>query len=190
MKSFVPFIIIAICVGMYFMYISPLITDIEGLRAKKAEYVGVLEKAKDVKIKRDAALQAYNNIPEEDISKLDKIVPTKFDGVRMLNDLSVAVSRYGLTLMDFSTNQSGVASRDSSASGTDPGQHNVVGVNVRIVGPYDQFIRFLKDVETNLQLVDVTGISITAGSSSNNNQKVQDNNSLQYVLEFNTYSLK
>jgi len=58
-------------------------------------------------------------------------------------------------------------------------------VTFRLIGQYDKFIKFLTDVESSLRLIDVTKLSIkTVGG-----QRATDD-SLEYSLEMNTYSLK
>ncbi|KKR45028.1 MAG: hypothetical protein UT81_C0024G0004 [Parcubacteria group bacterium GW2011_GWA2_40_14] len=48
MKNLAPFIIIAISLGMYFLYVSPTMADIRLLSAKKSEYTNVLLKSKEL----------------------------------------------------------------------------------------------------------------------------------------------
>ena len=79
MKSFLPFIIIAVCVAMYFMYISPTWAKDQTLMAQKAEYTNVLDKIKELTAERDKAIAEYNSISPEDIDKLNKLIPAKFD---------------------------------------------------------------------------------------------------------------
>src|SRR3990167_2596777 len=93
MKSSLPFIIIAICIGLYFLYISPTITDVQALRDQKAEYTNVLEKVQEIKEMRDAVSATYNNIPSADLNRLSKIVPERFNSTLLANDLNNLASK-------------------------------------------------------------------------------------------------
>lgn len=189
MKAFLPFIVIGICVGIYFLYINPTISDISMLSVKKTEYESVLEKAKELKVKRDAAGNAYNNIPAEDISRLDKVIPNTFDSVLLANDINTMASKYAVVLKDFKTNES-ITGDAHDITETDQNNNNpykTITITMRLVGQYEQFLLFLKDVELNLRLIDVGTLSIKPPAS----QKTGENsNILEYSLEVFTYSLK
>ncbi len=180
-----PFIIIALCVGMYFLYISPMLGDIDERRGKLAEYRSALEQTKELKIQRDAAISAYNNIGETDIARLNKIIPEKFEGVLFVNDINAIASRNGIKMSEFKTNETQTPSRNTSTVETNGKSYKVVTVSLKLTGQYDQFIKFLKEIESSLQLIDVNTLSIASGKV----QKATDNN-LDYSVEINTYSLK
>lgn len=180
-----PFIIIALCGTMYFLYISPTLADIDERRGKLAEYRNALEQTKELKIQRDNAITASNNIGEADLARLSRIIPEKFDGVLFVNDINAIATRNGVKMSDFSTNETETASRDVSAEGEAEKPYKTVTVSFKLTGQYDQFIKFMKELESSLQLIDVSVLSIDSGRV----QKATDNN-LDYALEIKTYSLK
>lgn len=185
MKTFLPFIIIGICIGMYFMYISPTWAEIGTLTARKAQYTNVLDKVKELTAERDAAITAYNNIPADDIARLSKIVPSKFDPVLFVNDVNNLALKYGLNMKEFNTNLANTSSRDVVSEDTRP--YKTITVSLKVTGPYSQFIKFLKDVESSLHLMDVVNLSVTANVGTGKNPV--DSNP-EYSLEIHTYSLE
>jgi Tfp pilus assembly protein PilO len=184
MKLILPIIIIALCVGMYFLYISPTALEIKSLAVKKAEYDNVLEKAREIKAKRDAVLADYNSITEDEITRLNKIVPSNFDSVLFVNDLNAAAGKYGMVVQDYKTNEPEANNREGITEPTSE-VYRTTTVTFKLVGPYSQFIKFLNDIESSLRLIDLTSLAVAP--IKDKNPRVD---SLEYVLEVKTYSLR
>lgn len=183
MKSLLPLIIILICVGMYFFYISPTLGDIGALSAKKAEFMSVLQKSKELKNQRDAVLTAYNNISEDGVSRLNKVIPNKFDTVTMASDISGLASRYSLTVSDIKVNEPSSEVRGAVINTAKNQLYKTIVVNFVVHGSYDSFAKFLKDLESSLHLMDVKSLGIKEAGKKNDN-------SLDYSVQLYTYSLR
>src|SRR3989344_6737957 len=164
MKLFSPFILILISVALYFLYISPSIAEVESLSAKKAEYANVLAQSKELKNKRDSVLAAYNGISEEDLARLNKIIPSSFDGVVFANEVNTLASRYGLSVKSFQVNQPTADARAQIVTEQKKGSYQSVAVTLTVNGDYNQFIVFLKEMETSLRLIDVGSLGIKGDS--------------------------
>ena len=185
MKALTPFLIIGICVGMYFLYMGPVITEIKDLQAKKDEYTNVLNKVKEIKDRRDAVSAEYNNISPENFERLNKIIPKKFDSVVFVNDVNNIASRNGVILKSYKENGSSSASSETTTTEAPEAIYRTNIIIMNFVGPYKQFLSFLSELETSLQLVDVITLDILSSSGV----KLADNQ-YQYTLEVNVYSLR
>lgn len=160
--------------------------EIRVLRAKSSEYSNVLNKVKELAIKRDNINEERNNIPKADMERLGKVVPETFSAVSFANDINTRASRYGMSVRDFRENEAKTEVRD--VIGLNQSQdkpYKTIMVSFRVIGQYSQFIRFLNDLETSLRLVDVKGLTIKAVDT-----RTSGNNSLEYLLDINTYSLR
>src|SRR3989344_160437 len=98
MKLVLPLITIAVCIGMYFIYINPTIAEVKALSLKKVEYNNALIGAGELKKKRDNVLIDYNNISADNIDRLNKIIPERFNSVSFINDMNSIASGYGLII--------------------------------------------------------------------------------------------
>lgn len=170
---------------MYFLYISPAITEVQVLSDQKAEYNDVLNKANEIKEKRDTISSTYNNISSSDLERLGKIVPAKFNSVLFAKDVNDLASKNGVTIKSFKetvarANNSGDITLESESM---PYIETIITLS--LAGQYRQFMNFLAELETNIQLMDVISLSI----NSNAGQKVVESQS-QYTLELKTYSLR
>jgi Tfp pilus assembly protein PilO len=185
MKLLIPLIIIGLCMGMYFMYISPTANEVKILSRQKASYDEVLLKSKEVGALRDDVFAEYNNISEVNINKLSKIVPDTFNSVMFANDMNALASKSNLVVKDFNIDPQRTEDRSLLLSGAKPNPYKATVVTLRLVGQYSSFAKFLKNLETSLRLVDVSSLTIrTLGG-----QKSTDD-SLEYSLEMYTYSLR
>ena len=182
MKSLIPFIVVAVSVGAYFMYINPAFREINILREKMTEYTDVLEKSKELKNKRDSVLSAYNNISEEDITRLNKIIPETFDTVLLANDINDIASRYGLSVKDIRVNTPDSGSRVVLAEPMNK-LYKTTAVTFGLNGQYEQFVKFMKDIESSLRLLDVRSLTVKSSGKPGSN-------SLDYSLAVYTYSLR
>ena len=173
---------------MYFMYIKPTLAEISTLSEKKTEYLNVLLKSKELKARRDVALSAYNNISADDIDKLSKIVPVKFDSVLFANDLNSIASRYGMFIKDLKIDQTKTEGRSLENVQTDGKTYKTITVFFWLSGQYEQFVRFLKDIESSLRLLDVSNLTISANVSAGVKSLIVS--IPDYSLEIYTYSLQ
>ena len=185
MKSITPFIIIAICVGMYFVYISPSGAEVKSLSREKAGYDNILSKTKELKKQREDILTVYNGISAGDIDRLNKIVPENFSAVLFLNDLTAQAGQYGMVIRDFKTNEPKSENREVLINQSQGEAYKTTLVHFNVIGSYAQFVRFLNSLESSLRLIDVVGITIRASSV-----RVVGDTSLEYSLEVKTYSLR
>ncbi len=168
---------------MYFMYISPTLADITALSSQKAQFSDILSKSKQLKNQRDAVLTSYNNIAEDDINRLNKIIPDKFDTVLLISDLNALASRYGLVMSNFKVDAPTASVRNTAVTRQKTDLYKTITVGFSVSGPYDAFVSFLKDAESSLRLMDITSLNIKSSSQ-------KGDSSLQYTLQLYTYSLR
>lgn len=187
MKSSIPFIIIAICISSYFVYIKPTIAVINQKKAKFQEYENVLNKVKEVKIKTEELSSKYSNISEDELSKLDKMIPEKFISEYFVNDLNAMAGRYGMRITQININVPLPIEGAVDDSQTDGGGYKTIIAKFVLSGKYDQLLSFLKDLETSLRIMDVTNLSVKAAPAD---KTKGDDQNLDYTLEIKTYSLK
>ncbi len=186
MKFFTPIAVILVCVGMYFLYISPVSMEVKALVQKKNELDNVLQKAKELTQKREEVASAYNSISQTDIDRLNKIIPEKFDSVSFANDVNTIATQNALTFRDYKVSDSVAESQEPSVEqkGTLPFKVSVV--SFKVTGQYADFLKFLNKIETSLRLMDVTGLKVEQDPKLDKNSAA----TMQYTLEIHTYSLK
>ncbi len=185
MKFIGQFTVVAICGMIYYFYISPTLAEVKVLSKTKSDYTEVVNKAKEIAKKRDAAILDFNSISSSDIDRLNKILPEKFDPVLFANDMTAMGLAFGLPVKDLHLDTAKTESRDDVVSSS-VGQGfktNIVGFKVS--GTYNQFMKFLANLELSLRLVDITSLTIRPS----NNAKTVDL-PMEFLLEMQTYSMQ
>ena len=181
MKAAIPFLIICLCVGVYFLYISPIETEIKSLIIKRDQYYDVLTKSKEIKDRRDAILKQYDSISSGDCTKLDKIIPPKWSPMIFINDINGIAGKDGVIVKDFRAGAEQTADRGTAAAEL----YKTNTASFTVIAPYGQFKKFLTDMESSLSLMDITGLSVKGQSPDKPAVDL-----FNYALEIDTYSLK
>lgn len=183
MKSLAPLFVIALCIGAYFVYIKPMAVEVKINTIKKSQYTDVLNRVKEIKQKREEVLAEYNSISEEDIARLKKIIPETLNPVILSNDLSRLASDNQVTLKEFKVSDTNADT--GAVAEVSESIYKKTTINMTFSGQYENFVRFLTDVESGLSLIDIVSLIIKSVDSSSGRQMPMD-----YVLEVNTYSLR
>ncbi|MES2213554.1 MAG: hypothetical protein V4473_01795 [Patescibacteria group bacterium] len=182
MKAILTIVIVTIGIGMYILYISPTIGDIRSLQQQKDEYTRTLATSKELKIRRDTLMDAYNSIAPADLDRLNKIIPVTFDQVRFAKDMYAISQLDSISIKNIKISTAPIDSAGNiGTAATNPVSYKTISVSYTASGTYDQFIRYLRDVEQDLQLMDVTSIVVKPSDKSN----VYD-----YAMTLTTYSLR
>ncbi len=116
------------------------------------ELVELLDKQKVIR-------DAYNEIDPQDLQKLAIMAPQKQQTSSALVDFEILAQRSGVFVqsVDFT------ASRSSKTTMVAAGPYQPIPLNMTVQGPYASFVDFLKNLENNLRVVDVTEISFGKG---------------------------
>lgn len=185
MKLIAPLVVIIVSIGMYFFYIDTALPEVQALRDKKTEYDSVMQKAVEIGKLRDDILAEYGSISESDTDRLNKLVPAEFNPVLFANDINTMIINNGLSVKDFKTNPQRTEDRSLITDNVQQIPYVTNVVTFRVIGDYDKFIKFLKEMETSLRLIDVVKLSVksTGGTKSTDNF-------LEFSVEVNTYSLR
>ncbi len=187
MKQYLPYLLIAVSVGLFYLHIDPRYKAVQNLQAKKGEYVSALAKVEELQAQKNQILNVYNALPKADLARLDHLLPEKLNAVKLIADMDGVAGRYGITMGNIRVSEEAV-DRGSSVSGDGSAKaYRTTVVSFKFTANYQNMTAFLRDLEKSLQLIDITSISFNveekkAGESSS---RLSD-----YQVSFQTYSLK
>ncbi len=177
MSNIISIILLIASVGLFFGFIDPTYTDVRAMIAEKKEYDNALTRSKDLQVERDKLLVKANNIKEDNLKLLSKLLPDNIDNVRLIIDVDDMAKRHNMRIRNFkadSTDQKDTIGRDNSAYGT-------LTLSFSTTASYNTFLAFLRDLERSLRIIDVTAITFSA----NDNNQLYD-----YGVTVKTYWLK
>ncbi len=172
MKNSTAVILILISVGLYYTFIGPEYQKIEEIRAKSDEYENILASVADLTSKRDDLLLKYQAMPQADIDKLSKVLPNNVDTVRLALDFDTIASKYGISIKNIKTSDTKEDNTATIIQATGPKPYQTVNVSFGFISNYDNFRKFLHDIEQSLRIIDISSLSFNAGENGLNDYKI------------------
>ncbi len=169
MKNIFSIIIIALSLGLGFFYAKPEYDKISVLREQKSAYEDALSKAKQLRTLRDSLIADYSSISDADKTKLAHIIPVALDPVKLTSDMNVVASNHSLFLHDVKVsdaNTSADSSRTDVLATNESKPYSVTSISFVTSGQYPNFVAFLRDLESSVQLIDIKKLSISVSRQS------------------------
>ncbi len=170
MKLVFPLILIVCAIGLFTLYTNAAYQGPGGittLQAKVAEFDGALDKAQELRRRRDELISKRNTFAAEDLQKLERILPDNVDNIRFVIDINGIAARRNLSLRNVSlgTISDARTSRATIAVGASGDPVGSAEISFSVLASYDEFLAFLQDLEHSLRIVDVEKISFKPGPS-------------------------
>jgi Tfp pilus assembly protein PilO len=181
MKTFFSLFLIALGVGLFFLYTDPQYQNIKQLQIESADYNQALNQSKVLLAQRQALNDQYDKIPQADLDRIGKLVPDSVDNVRLVIDINGIAAKRGLNIKGIRIQGGSTATGPSTTLGPDNNPFGSLSLAFTVTAPYDQFKGFLQDLEQSLRMVDVTALSFAASD------KTAD---YDYSISLKTYWLK
>ena len=183
MKNIISILLIVLSIALVIFYIRPEYGNMNNLRAEKAQFDDALSKAKQLKSVRDSLLTTYNQISDTDLAKLKRLVPETFDPVALTADVSATAANYGMSVKQAKVEQQAdSASRSDVVTADTNNPYTTNTMSFLTSGQYPSFIALLKDIESNIDLVDVKKLTISQSRVSTGQ--------LDFEVFVDTYSLQ
>jgi len=190
-----PVILIGVAVGGFFMFTNPLYKDISTIKAQVVSYNEALDNSKSLEAERDKLTQKYNSFDPLNLSKLEKLLPDNVDNIRLILEIEKIASPYGMILKDVkydTKSTTNVAPTQGAVKGSANDQTNkkdygTWDLEFSTQGTYNNFINFVKDLESNLRIVDISAIQFSSPTTVGSNTP---SNVYKYVFKIKTYWLK
>ncbi|MFA5936786.1 MAG: hypothetical protein WC822_02815 [Candidatus Paceibacterota bacterium] len=194
-KFILPTILIGSSIAGFFVFTSPFYKDISLKREQIKSYNEALDNSKALEAERDKLTQKYNSIEPENLSKLQKLLPDNVDNIRLILEIEKIALPYGMVLKDVKYNATDKENTESQTAGivqsegvAQPKNYGVLGLEFSTQGTYSNFINFLKDLENNLRIVDISSIQFSSNASVGTNKSLPE--AYKYNFKIKTYWLK
>ena len=134
------------------------------MKGGSSDYNDALTKSKELQGLREDLLNEYNTFPKTNIERLKKMLPDHVDNVRLIIEIDNIASQYGMTVKDAQILSDREQSNSNNLSIFEVRTENkkTMSLSFTVVAPYESFLRFLRDLEQNLRIVDIESISFSA----------------------------
>mgnify|MGYP003393662515 CR=1 FL=1 len=165
-KLVLPILFVGIAGGVFFLYTDPQYQEIKIMRAQEREYDDALSKSKELQSARNALIAKRNTFANDDLRKVERLLPDNVDNIRLILDIDNIAGRYGLRIrgVKVSGGTQGREERSDLAVGSSDDKVGSVELSFTVAATYDDFLRFLRDLERSVRIVDVSKIGFTTGT--------------------------
>lgn len=180
MKFILPAFFLLVSLGLFFLYIDTAYQNVKFLQEEQTSFNDALQKSKELQSIRDTLLSKYNRFSSVDLDRLEKMLPDNIDNVRLVLEIDSIATKYGTRVSAVTVDNESLT--QEGAIGPTGEQFETVVLSFGITAAYDDFVNFLKDLESSLRVVDITAINFT---SENDFSGVYN-----YKMSIKTYWLK
>lgn len=191
MRFIIPTILLILSIALFVVYINPAYQNVKDLRAQVDQYNTALTNSRTLQEQRDALDARYRSLSADSLARLQKLLPDNVDNIRLIIDIQQMAQSYGMSLASIkfdSTQNTALASGDQLAAATpaDIAQaakdYGVFNLTFSTTATYDNFISFIKDVESSLRLCDIQSVDFVAADPGKG--------TTNYTVKLRTYWLK
>ena len=181
MKLIIPIILILIAIGTFFVYTEPRYQEVVGYKAQVAEYDQALNNEMKLEQDRDALSNKYHSFPLDAEQRLEKMLPVNADNIRLVIDLQKIAVANGVNVVSTQFDSSMATDTSSGVDARGPQtDYGVFDREFSVDGPYENFLQFLRAMESNLRIIDVQAITFSSDKK----------NDYTFDIKVKTYWLK
>lgn len=166
MKSTTALFLIVLAFGLFYTFTKPTYDGAKVLAETSNEYKNILGNIDAIVEARDRLLINYNSISKAEIERLSKALPKNVDTVRLALDLDSIAARYGISIDEVSLDTNSEQNSREISLGSSGTPYERVKVLVSFVSNYDNFRKFLEDLERSLRIMDVKTLNFQVGETA------------------------
>lgn len=176
----------------FVVFVGPVYSQISDLKMQIASYNQALDNSKSLENERDKLTKKYSAIDPENLDKLQKLLPDNVDNIRLILEIEKVASPYGMVLRDVRYD----VEKESSSNGVVQGgeitrqvnkDYGVWNLEFSTEGTYNNFLSFLRDLESNLRIVDISSIQFSSNVPLPKGSTIE---SYKYAFKIKTYWMK
>ncbi len=149
-------------------------------KAKIADLQSALDNAEKIDAEREKLQAKYTSFTKDDIDKLNKLLPSTVDSVRLVIDINTIASRQGLVLTNVTILPRQNVSAGTAVVGPVSDLFEAIQVDFTVTGDYPSFKNFLNDLAHSVRILDVEKIAFASTKEGQ----------YSYTLSIKTYWLK
>ncbi|MEK7120933.1 MAG: type 4a pilus biogenesis protein PilO [Patescibacteria group bacterium] len=164
MQFITPIFLIVVSVAVFFGFVDPQYKKISETKTLEQQYEEALSKSRELQEIKANLLSEYNAFRPEDVAKLEKMLPDNIDNVRLIIEIDNVAKKYGLSVKNLIVREESslVSTTNKKQIGPDTKDYSSVTLEFSVGTSYNTFLKFLKDLEQSLRLVDVVSVNFRA----------------------------
>lgn len=161
MQFIAPIVLLAVSILGIFVAGKPMYADIQTLTADRGQYKEAIEKGKEFDTRVAALKTQRETISPDEIARLGRMLPPSVDTVHLVVEINKLAQKHSTGIKNVQIIDAAI-----NAQAGNKKSYDSVTMTFGLSAPYERFVAFLKEMELNLRLVDVTAVTFTANDTS------------------------
>lgn len=168
MRTLTPVLSIIIAVLLYLFFTQTQFAEIKALQKETEDYASASEQAGAFRALLQQKLSIKNNQSVYDSERLEKFIPGTLDSARILTDLQKITQNSNLLFGNIKVKGGDtVVSTDTNTNESEVTEElDIMDVSFEVIGTYEQFKNFLRDLERSLTLFEVIDLKYSVTEDS------------------------
>lgn len=179
-RLFTILILFGAAVTIFMVPTRAIMSQITPDKEKVADLKTALDNADKIDAAREKLQAKRTTFTKDDIDKLNKLLPSTVDSVRLVIDINTIASRQGMVLTNVVISPREKGSNLSSAVGPVSDLFEAAQVDFTVLGEYIEYKNFINDLARSIRIIDIE----KAAFSSNKEGEYS------YTMSIKTYWLK
>ncbi len=171
-KIILSIVFVGISIASFVFYIKPTYAHINTNKALLNNYDAALSKARQVQEKINELVAKRNEMSNDDLNRLSKMVPTNVDNIQLILDIEGIAKQYNMKMQKVNISQAAKKKEEQNAQArinVGVAQDDLLKsleLSFEVVSNYDEFIKFIVDLEHSLRIVDIVSLQVSADRQS------------------------
>src|SRR3989338_2171480 len=160
-KTLISLFLIAGAAVIFFTESKNYFPEIKVLRKQVSSYNETINTAKKVRSSIDKTLGEYNAISQENVDRINKMVPSGAESMKLVIQIDDMMRKNGLTLTSIESKD--VVDKKSALGVSKNGSLSAepAFLSMKAQGSYESFHSFVEKLEKSLRLMDVNSVKIS-----------------------------
>ena len=167
LKILISLFLIAGAGVIFFTESKNYFSEIKRLRKQISSYNETINTAKKVKISIDKILGEYNAISQENADRINKMVPSGAESMKLVVQIDDMMRKNGLNLASIDSKEVAGKKSDSGAQKNEDKTAESISLSIKAQGPYESFRSFIEELEKSLRLIDINSVKISPAGQNN-----------------------
>lgn len=163
-KLIISLLLSGIAFGLFFMYTQPTYDKVKSIQREIAQYDQALDRAAELQQLKQALLSRYNAFSQEDLARLQRLLPDHVDNVRLVLDLDNLAGAHGMAIQNVVISNPGSETGSSGAAlgaiGATRQKFDSLTLRFSTRATYPTFTTFMENLESSLRIVDLAALSL------------------------------
>lgn len=162
--------------SVIYAFSMPLANETFALLDQQAQYEEMVDKMRNLENKKNALLAEFNKISADNIKKIETLIPSSLNFVKLVADIDAVATRHGISIKNISSTNNASSVGSVAEAGATQG-YGSASINFDFEGTYAKFNEFINDLERSLRILDIKSVSLSSSESG----------IYTYTLGFDTY---